>query len=63
MATDALKKAESEHPAELDAHARYVRDEIIPAMTRARTVSDELEAVIPADLWPLPTYAEMLFVR
>ena len=63
VATDALKKAESEHPAELDAHARYVRDEIIPAMTRARTVSDELEAVIPADLWPLPTYADMLFVR
>jgi glutamine synthetase len=32
-------------------------------MERARAASDALEAVIPDDLWSLPTYAEMLFVR
>jgi glutamine synthetase len=32
-------------------------------MTRARAASDALERIIPDDLWPLPTYSEMLFVR
>jgi glutamine synthetase len=32
-------------------------------MDRARAASDALEEVLPDDLWPLPTYAEMLFVR
>jgi glutamine synthetase type III len=30
-------------------------------MATARSVADELEALVPADRWPLPTYAEMLF--
>ena len=44
-------------------HAKQIRDELVPAMLRARGASDALEAVIPADLWPLPTYREMLFIR
>jgi len=32
-------------------------------MARVRTASDALERVIPDDIWPLPTYEEMLFVR
>lgn len=42
--------------------ARYSRQDIIPQMNAVRKASDELEMVVDADLWPLPTYAEMLFI-
>jgi glutamine synthetase len=33
----------------------------LAAMATARSAADELETLVPADRWPLPTYAEMLF--
>jgi len=36
---------------------------VIPAMAALRQTVDELETVVDAKLWPLPSYAEMLFVR
>ena len=36
---------------------------IIPAMVDLRGVVDELEGIVADDLWPLPTYQEMLFVK
>lgn len=44
-------------------HAQYFRDKVIPAMLEVRKVSDELEGLISDDLWPLPTYQEMLFIK
>jgi glutamine synthetase len=44
-------------------HAKYFRDEVIPAMTRVRAAADELECLIPHDLWPFATYREMLFIK
>src|SRR4051812_155464 len=54
-----------EHEGNGDAakHAKYFRDKVIPTMTTLREVGDNLECVVPHDLWPLPTYREMLFVR
>jgi glutamine synthetase len=43
--------------------ARAFADSVTPAMTELRTYCDQLEAVVPDDLWPLPKYREMLFVR
>jgi len=43
--------------------AEKCRDEMIPAMNKVRHDADELEKIIDVDLWPLPTYAEMLFLR
>jgi glutamine synthetase len=43
--------------------AAVSRDEIVPAMAAARAAADQLETIVPDDLWPLPTYAEMLFIR
>ena len=43
--------------------AYHMRDDIIPAMAAVRSVADRLEKVIPDDLWPLPTYREMLFIK
>ena len=34
----------------------------IAAMNDLRVVVDALESLVPADLWPMPTYAEMLFI-
>jgi len=43
--------------------ARFSIDKIIPAMQALRKTSDELETVTDAELWPIPSYAEMLFVK
>lgn len=37
--------------------------EIKPALGELREVVDELEGVVSDDYWPLPTYAEMLFIK
>ena len=44
-------------------HAKHYRDEVVPAMLDVRKVCDALEGIIADDLWPLPTYQEMLFIR
>jgi glutamine synthetase len=43
--------------------ARYCNDDILPAMTMVRKYADELESWVADDLWPLPTYQEMLFIK
>ncbi|MFI4861611.1 MAG: glutamine synthetase III [Phycisphaerales bacterium JB063] len=45
------------------AHAKYCCDTVKPAMDAVRAVADELEQVVADDLWPLPTYQEMLFIK
>ncbi|HPM23261.1 MAG TPA: glutamine synthetase III [Phycisphaerae bacterium] len=59
----AVEKAETQHFESSEKHARHIRDKLLPAMVEARRVSDTLEELIPDDVWPLPRYAEMLFVR
>ena len=63
----AIKKLQHaiEHKAEGDVlhHARHYRDEVVPAMLGVRKIADELEMIIADDLWPLPTYREMLFIH
>jgi glutamine synthetase len=44
-------------------HARYFRDKVIPAMGALREAGDGLECIVPHDVWPLPTYREMLFIK
>ena len=44
-------------------HAGAYRNEVIPQMNAVRKAADALEMIVDADLWPLPSYAEMLFMR
>jgi glutamine synthetase len=44
-------------------HAKYMRDKVVPAMAKLRETVDTLEVSTPHDIWPLPTYREMLFVK
>ena len=43
--------------------AEHMRTNIIPAMNDVRDVVDRLERVVPDDLWPVPAYRDMLFVK
>ena len=45
------------------AHAKHFRDEVIPAMLAVRGAADALEGMVSDELWPLPTYQEMLFIK
>ncbi len=44
-------------------HAEYMRDTTLPAMDAVRVAADTLERVVADDLWPLPKYSEILFVK
>ncbi|MBC8206303.1 MAG: glutamine synthetase III [Kiritimatiellales bacterium] len=46
--------------AKLDA-AEGAKAQIV-AMNEVRAAADALEAIVPADLWPMPSYADMLFI-
>ena len=45
------------------AEARHCCDVVLPAMLAVRESADALEGVVADDLWPLPTYQEMLFIK
>jgi glutamine synthetase len=43
--------------------AIYARDNQITAMARVRELGDQLEKIVADDLWPLPKYSEILFIK
>jgi glutamine synthetase len=43
--------------------AKYAREHLVPQMAAVRECADELEGYVADDLWPLPTYQEMLFIK
>jgi glutamine synthetase len=64
--SDAITAVEQAEALRLDeplARVRHTRDKVLPAMAQARKISDALEQLVPGDVWPLPRYSEMLFVK
>jgi glutamine synthetase len=59
---DALKAKEGDNH-DPEQHCNFIRDEILPRMVEIRESVDALEGFVADDLWPLPTYQEMLFIR
>ncbi len=57
------KLLEHEGNGEIEKHAKFFRDKVVPAMAALREAGDSLETVVPHDVWPLPTYREMLFIK
>jgi len=43
--------------------AKAYRDKVFAAMGPVREAADSLELIVDAEVWPLPTYAEMLFLK
>ncbi|HYW09641.1 MAG TPA: glutamine synthetase III [Longimicrobium sp.] len=63
-ALDALREQNAELGGDtVHSKAYHMRDNVIPAMNAVRAVVDRLEKVVPDDMWPLPTYRDMLFVK
>jgi glutamine synthetase len=60
---DALAKLLEHEGNGAEKHAKYFRDKVIPLMGDVRDAGDALELTIPHELWPLPTYREMLFIK
>jgi glutamine synthetase len=46
-----------------EAHMQYLVKTVRPLMDEVRKSVDALEAEVADDLWPLPTYQEMLFIK
>ena len=44
-------------------HAKHMKEHVLPAMLAVRGAADKLETIVADDLWPLPTYREMLFIK
>lgn len=60
---DKLESVRGVHGDSTTDHARQMREEVIPAINAVRAAADALEGVVADDLWPLPTYQEMLFIK
>jgi glutamine synthetase len=59
----ALEQALLHPPHNTHGHLRHCADSLMPLIGQVRAAVDGLEALVEDDLWPLPTYQEMLFVR
>jgi glutamine synthetase len=61
-----LDEANSNHPtdeSDVLVDARYVQQQVLPAMESVRSFADRLERIVPDTSWPLPKYSEILFIK
>ncbi len=56
---DARQKAADQECPKCSAHSYH--DDVMPAMAALRAPVDKLETIVDKDIWPIPTYADMLF--
>ena len=61
--TEKLEKSLDSHASSTAAHAKHMRDAVVPAMSDLRETADHIETLMPHGMWPLPTYREMLFIK
>jgi glutamine synthetase len=45
------------------AEAKHFGGSVLPAMLKVREAADALESVVSDELWPLPTFQEILFIK
>ena len=62
-ALESANLAENQPRGDALKHAEYMRDTTIPAMAAVRESADKLEKLVADDLWPLPKYSEILFIK
>jgi glutamine synthetase len=60
---DSLEQTAAHQGGDLRAEVSHFHDDVVPAMLAVRDTADQLETILPDDLWPLPTYREMLFIK
>ena len=47
----------------LEEHMQYCAKTLRPMMDLVRKYADDIEGEVAHDLWPLPKYQEMLFIK
>ncbi|MCD8221957.1 MAG: glutamine synthetase III [Clostridiales bacterium] len=57
--TDITEKCVAMDDGAAKAHAYH--DEVMPAMAALRTPADKLEMIVDKDLWPFPSYGDLIF--
>ncbi|MBX3377427.1 MAG: glutamine synthetase III [Phycisphaeraceae bacterium] len=62
-AVAALEKALAHHDGDPFLHAKWIKENVVPAMEELRRSVDELETQVADNLWPLPSYRKMLSIR
>ncbi len=60
---DTLEQASDVEFDDIHKHSRHLKDRVQPAMLEVRGYADQFEQRVAADLWPLPTYREMLLIK
>ncbi len=58
-----VEKLAAHHEPDPARHAVQIARQLKPAMARLREVGDNLESLVAAELWPLPTYRDLLFLK
>jgi len=61
QATDTLKQLFANKPHDLAAEAAYLCEKVKPQMAAVRTAVDKAESLIQKDLYPYPTYEELIY--
>lgn len=56
-----LREAAPQH--DMQEEACFCQSKVLPAMQDLRSIVDGLEMMVADDLWPLPSYQEMLFMK
>ena len=57
---NSLSKAQNSFEDTLE-QAMFYRNDVFARMEALRTVADELERIVDSNIWPIPTYADILF--
>ncbi|MEZ4594456.1 MAG: hypothetical protein R3D55_25420 [Chloroflexota bacterium] len=61
--TAELDKALAHDGGSVHEEAEHALTHLIPAMNTVRGYADALENIVADDLWPLPSYQEMLYIK
>jgi glutamine synthetase len=62
-AIEALEKELEHHDGDPFEHSKAIHEHVVPAMDALRSAVDALEGHVAEDLWPLPSYREMLSIK
>jgi glutamine synthetase len=57
----ALRSAMDHSAATTVEQANFIQGTLIPTMASVRAACDDIESIVSSDLWPMPTYTDMLF--
>jgi glutamine synthetase len=61
--TAEVERLAGHHDADAGKHAAWINRELKPAMARLRETGDALEGQVAGNLWPMPNYRDLLFLK